>query len=106
MGKSYEHLCTCLECGKPFDATVYDAKYCSSHCRVKVHRRKRAYEKKMLRFAEGVTEACTQWRNADDYNKHLEHLQNAINELLKARNAMYDALAWNDAKGDDFSDDE
>lgn len=54
MGYSYLHSHYCEECETRFDSVKYDARYCSSTCRSKAHRKAKDREKALLRAKDAV----------------------------------------------------
>lgn len=46
----------CEECGKPFDSSRYDARYCSATCRSKMHRKAQAKDKAIARARAAIDE--------------------------------------------------
>jgi len=46
----------CEECGKRFDSSRYDARYCSATCRSKMHRKAQAKDKAIARAKAAIDE--------------------------------------------------
>jgi len=75
----YSHPKSCEHCGDTFYSSRYDARFCSSNCRVGAHREEKRYKELKRKTAQAIYELL---RQSPDYD-----YENTIAELRQILDA-------------------
>lgn len=70
--------CICVWCDELFYASRYNAKYCSSACRVKAHRAKNSHAKKLAAIKESILALLDDIPTAEGHEQTLQELETFV----------------------------